>query len=276
MKINKNSHEVPKSWLKTFGQSTDNKNIGILTPGYGLEKVSYGLNPKNISYKKLNRIPIQRLVSGDNIFTQCPYLIGGKVDLVHSFNMLPLNKNFIVSFETELPRFLGNQNKRHIEFGYEILRSDRCKGIYALSDAGKQFAIKRMRDKGFHDLVDKVGIYRGGINISNPHIFDRESGGPIKACFIGASLFHKGIEPVLDALIELRTGGVDVEITVIGRPFPSSYAFTGMTFDSNKLMTTLEREHWINYYPVLPNSDVIDILYKSDILLFPSFDESLG
>jgi glycosyltransferase involved in cell wall biosynthesis len=49
-----------------------------------------------------------------------------------------------------------------------------------------------------------------------------------------------------------------------------------MTFDSNKLMTTLEREHWINYYPVLPNSDVIDILYKSDILLFPSFDESLG
>ena len=92
----KKKFEFPVNWFNN--QGIRGKNIGVLTPGYGLEKVSYGLVPKDFYYKKVNRIPFQKIIKHDTVLTQCPYIIAAGVDLIHSFNMIPLNKDFIVSF----------------------------------------------------------------------------------------------------------------------------------------------------------------------------------
>jgi len=270
----KSAHKSPPNWVKELGTRGD--KIGILTPGYGLEKVSYGINPDNYQYVKVNRVPIQRIVKGQNVITQCPFIIGGSISLFHSFNMLPLNGNFIVSYETELPRFLGNSSEKQLQVGYNILKSDRCKGIYALSEAGQKFAQKRMIDRGMTDLADSIKVFRGGF-----HSFDIETSigsnkGAIKACFVGGQLFHKGIEATIDALQILRDGGVNIELEVVGKAEDSSYAVPGLRFDKARLLRDLQEKSWITYSEVLPNDQIIALFKKSDLLLFPSIDESLG
>ena len=210
----KKSASIPKNWLLNTG--INGRNIGILTPGYGLEKVSYGLEPKGYYFKKINRIPFQKIVKTDNILTQCPAILSTGIDLVHSFNMLPLNKNFIVSFENELPRFFGESQEKYYKFGYDILQSDRCRGIYGLSEASKYAATKRMVEYGYPDLAQKIGVFRGGLNVPNVE-YEKEKSGPLKVCFVGENLPHKGIEGTIKGLERLYKNGLNLEFTVVGR-----------------------------------------------------------
>ncbi len=281
MRNSRSSSISPKSWLSHIGNSrtksgTSEKKIGILTPGYGLEKVSYGLELEEFQFIKLNRIPLQKIIKGTNIFTQCPFIVGGPVNILHSFNMLPLNKDFVLSFETELPRFLGNTSQKSIDFGYKILQSERCKGIYSLSDAGKKFAQRRMRERGLEKLADEVRVFRGGFQISENDFHSRPKTGPIKACFVGGDMFRKGIEPLVAALKILRKGGLEIELTVVGSASDTIYPVPGFIFDKFSLLNTLEEETWITYHSSLPNMDVLNLFRQSHVFLFPSLDESLG
>jgi len=270
----KSAHKTPSNWVKELGVHGD--KIGILTPGYGLEKVSYAINPDHYRYVKVNRVPIQKIVKGQNILTQCHFIIGGPVRLVHSFNMLPLNGDFIVSYETELPRFLGNPSEKQLQFGYNILESGRCKGIYSLSVAGQRFAQRRMLEKGRTDLANSIEVFRGGFQTFDLETNISSNKEPIKACFVGGQLFHKGIEATLEALQILRDGGLNIELVVVGKAEGSSYAVPGIQFDKTKLLRELEKKQWISYYDSLPNQQIIDLFKKSDLLIFPSIDESLG
>lgn len=251
-------------------------NIGILTPGYGLEKVSYGIQPKEFNYIKVNRIPINRIVHNDSVFSQCPYIVGGPSDIIHSFNMLPLNKNFVLSYETEIPRFLGNPSSKSLNFGYDILQSDRCRGIYALSDAGRKFAQRRMIDRGLVDLANTIKVFRGGFDMSQNTAFQRPTKGPIQACFVGGHMFHKGIEATIQAIQALRDGGVEIELTVVGKAIKSTYAASGISFDQEGLLKTFTEKSWITHFTNLRNKEVIALFQKSHVCLFPSIDESLG
>lgn len=270
----KSSNDSPKNWFTQIG--SQGRKVGILNAGYGLEKVSYGLGLDEFKFVKLNRIPVQKVLKNSHVLAQCPYLIGGPIDLFHSFNLLPLNKDFVLSYETELPRFLDNPSSKSLDFGYEILQSDRCKGIYSLSEAGRNFARRRMLDRGLNDLANRIKVFRGGFDIgeSDPH--RRPTKGPIKACFVGGHMFHKGIEATVEALQILRDGGVEIELTVVGKTPTTTYAVPGVTFDEASLLNFFEEQEWITYYNYMSNSNVLELFRHSHLLLFPSIDESLG
>lgn len=273
----KKSFDFPKNWLRGGGIS--GKNIGILTPGYGLEKVSYGLKPTDYYYKKINRVPFQKIIKHDTVLTQCPYIVSAGIDLVHTFNMIPINKDFIVSFENELPRFLNKNREKYYNFAFEILASNRCKGIFGLSDISVRLAKQRVKKFGFNELIEKIDTFRGGIHV--PDVEDdlegrKKTTGPIQVCLVGKFLAHKGIEGTIKGLKKLRDGGVEIEFMIVGhtddqlQPNPQYY------IDRKRLDNIIEQENWITHYTELPNSTVIELFKNSHVMVMPSIDESLG
>jgi len=274
--LGKAARQTPPIWWKI--RKTGKKTIGVLSPGYGLEKVSYSLMPNGFSYVKLNQIPFHRIFRTDNIFTQTNIVIGGGADLIHTFNTIPVNRPFVISFETELPRFLGHPTDWAIEFGYSMLQSSRCRGIYALSKAGRNFSAKRMRARGFADLADQIQIFRGGITIPQTDTFAnlRPLRGEIRACFVGGHLFHKGIEAVIRATEQLRLHGIDITLTVVGKCRDSTYAAPDVLFNGNQVLSKFDQCSWITYYPQLPNAEILKLFFSHHLLFFPSIDESLG
>lgn len=272
-KSEKKSTSFPKSWFLNAG--IKGQNIGILTPGYGLEKVSYGLAPKGYYYKKVNRLPFQKIIKTDTVLTQCPVILSTGIDLVHSFNMLPLNKDFVLTFENELPRFFGDGQEKYFPFGLDILQSDRCKGIYGLSDASKHAAATRMIEYGYPELAKKVDVFRGGLDIKDTEI-EKTTSGPIKICFVGENLPRKGIEGTIKGLEKLYNGGMDIEFTIIGRINNKHLNNPDYFLNEASYYALIDGKKWITHHLEIPNYQVIDLFRQSHLMILPSIDESLG
>ncbi|MBC7973938.1 MAG: hypothetical protein H7138_03060, partial [Myxococcales bacterium] len=110
--------------------------VGIVAPSYGSEKVSYGLAPEGYTFHKVARIPLHRFERSGTFWHQTPLLLDHPVALVHTFNELPVGlRPFVVSFENELPRYLGEPAPWQLDAGYALIASARCRGVLALSEA---------------------------------------------------------------------------------------------------------------------------------------------
>ncbi len=72
--------------------------IGIVAPGYGTEKVSYGLRPSGYSFHKVLRLPVHRFERHGTFWNHTPLLLDHPVELVHTFNELPYGmRPFVVT-----------------------------------------------------------------------------------------------------------------------------------------------------------------------------------
>ena len=252
--------------------------VGVLTPGYALEKVSYALRPPGVTYTKLNRLPFQRFCGPNSPFVQCPFAFGPHTDLIHTFNYLPLNRRFVVSFEAELPRFLDGASEALVRRGYDLLRSDRCRAILALSEAGYDLAAANAKRFGAEDILRKMSVFYGGMDA--PDAFSgpnpaRESG-PIRLCFAGNKMVRKGVYPTLLAAEALRKQGLDLRLTVIGRPETSTYVAPTRRFDTDALLKRLQDADWIDYRPGVPYAELVEILWNTHIQFCPTLDDTVG
>src|SRR6476469_9951108 len=126
----------------------DPRTIGVIDPCYGSSHVIYGLDTPNYRHRTLPTFPLHKL-DGEVTYHQfTPFILDAGVSLVHTWNSLPLNKDFIVSFELELPRYLGGPSDAQVRRGMRILESDRCKKILALSEFAYGFAKQRFAQFG--------------------------------------------------------------------------------------------------------------------------------
>src|SRR5687768_13152292 len=98
----------PKRWGVRRRRS-EPRAVGVVSPHYGLERVSYMLPVPGYEFHTVRRVPFQRLEKSGTFWANTPVLLDRSASLVHTFNMLPLNgPRFVTSFEVELPRYLGN------------------------------------------------------------------------------------------------------------------------------------------------------------------------
>src|SRR3982751_2886615 len=82
--------------------------VGVVAPHYNLERLSYLLPVPGYRFVTLRRLPLHRLEKGGTFWGNTPLLLDRSVPLVHTWNMLPPNaRRFVISFELELPRYLG-------------------------------------------------------------------------------------------------------------------------------------------------------------------------
>ncbi len=258
---------------------------GILFPGYGYERVSYALPTAGVSFKRVYSLPIHRFLKGSNFYRNTPIVLPSKVDLIHTWNAIPITtKPFVITFELEMPRYFGNISSWQRRLGYFLLRSKRCKGIYALSQTAAEQAKQEMLSLGEKNIADKISYFRGGVALPKDskleakmeNVGEFSQNRPLKVIFIGGDAFRKGFVPTYNALSQLVENGLSIEMTFIGQFLESSYTLKEFSPSAKEWQKKVGETPWIKQSKALPNSEVMSLLAKSDILLFPSFDESLG
>jgi glycosyltransferase involved in cell wall biosynthesis len=253
------------------------KTIGILAPTYGMERVSYLNHPDGFRFFTLKRWPFHRLNANSSFLDNTALLLNPSVDLVHTFNTLPLNgKRFIVSFEIELPRYLENQRPWQHRLGWRLLASSRCKHILALSEAAKHLLQQQYADRP--EIAQKINVFRGAVLPSPIPVTDRaySQSGPLRLLFVGAEAYRKGFLSVLTAVKQLHAQGVELQLTVVSSFDPDSYISVNGAPPPPTIQAEIQSLPWITYHPQLSNVQVRQLMRHHDLLLIPSFDESLG
>lgn len=253
--------------------------VGIISPSYGIEKVSYGLNPRNYSFHKLYRLPIQRMERNGTFLRNTPIVADHPVQLVHTFNEIPLScRPFIVSFENELPRYLGYPHKWQIEAGLNILASDRCRGIFAISEIAASRLKRSLDEQGRSDISRKVSVFRGAVySPPQPSLSSRpESRNRLSLLFVGRDAFGKGLLPFLDALDFCSKQGISISATIVCSFEERDYISKGRRHDSKKLQERIQANSNLMYHEMLSNHEIHRLMRMHDVFVFPTLDESLG
>ena len=271
--------------ISQFNIKKGDLTVGILFPGYGYERVSYALPVEGVSYKRIYSLPIHRFLNKTTFYRNTPIVLPSKVEVIHTWNAIPITtKPFIITFELEIPRYFGEIKNWQRRLGFWLLRSKRCKGIYALSETAAELARVSMIELGEHKIANKISAFRGGVNLpveELPSSISDQSvafsqNKPIKVIFIGGDAFRKGFAPAFNGLAKLVEKGVSIELTFIGRFMGESYALKECSPDPTEWQKRIDETSWVKQINALPNHEVMALLKKSDVLLFPSFDESLG
>ena len=270
----------PHRHIGLIHTSKTNSIVGVVSPGYAAEKVSYGLPVKEYIYRRMIRAPFQRLEKKGYFWKNTPVIFDNSIALLHTFNEIPITTHpFVITFENELPRYLGRSSKWQIDIAYKLLNSKRCRRLLALSQICADNAKKKFENLGMVDLVNKIQVFRGGVlsSKSSNKRCNLYPSKPIKALFVGGNALNKGLVPTIEAIQQCRDSGIQVELTVI------SYLNAGKgsvlkeyTPDADMWRCKLSELDYIRYLGGLPNHLVRKEMADHDILLFPSFDESLG
>jgi len=252
--------------------------VGIISPGYGYERVSYALSLESFDYKRLYTLPIHRIMrSHTKFYRETPVVFDYGVDLLHTWNSLPIcRKPFVVSFECELPRYLGEVLPWQISVGMKILRSRRCKKILALSEAAKSRLLSEFKKNGYDDLTEKVDVFRGGVTLPIEPKLDYLFEGALKLLFVGTDAIRKGIVPLFQACEKLIQQGLDIQLTFIGGFNEECYVHGEFIPDIKAIETQLKESSWVDFMGRVAIEDVLKQMKLHDLLLFPTFDESLG
>jgi glycosyltransferase involved in cell wall biosynthesis len=254
--------------------------VGVASPGYGAEKVSYGLPTRRYQYRRLRSLPLRRLDRRGTFWSETPVVLDASLALLHTFNQIPVSRHpFVVSFENELPRYLGRPSPWMRQLGLRLLRSRRCQRLLALSEVAARVARERFRSRGAPEVAAKVDVFRGGIappaeTAARP---EERARGSLRLLFVGADAFRKGIVPVVRAVEGCRRGGLEVELTVISAVRGGAgYTHREYTPSAREWRRKLEELPFVEYHAGLPNQRVREEMRRHDALVFPTFDESLG
>jgi len=252
--------------------------VGIINPCYGYERVSYALKLSQIEYKRLFTLPLYRVFKCySQFFKFTPIVFGFGVSLLHTWNSLPISrKPFVVSFECELPRYLGRILPWQMSFGRKLLSSPRCRRILALSEAAQNKFMLDCEKTGDIELIKKTTVFRGGVDLSISAKKDYSMSGTLKLLFVGTDAVRKGIVPLYRACEKLIEQGIDVKLTFIGGFNDCCYVYGEHIPDVNALEAELKATKWIDYQGRVPVLEVLTQMKSHDVLVFPTFDESLG
>lgn len=253
--------------------------IGVLAPSYGLEHVTYMLEVPGYRHVLRRRIPFHRLERSGTFWNMTPVILPPSVPLVHTFNMLPVNaRRFVTTFELELPRYLGPGRKWQHRIGHKLLESNRCRALLALSDIASEIAKRNLRRGGFDQAASKIRVFRGGVLPSTASEPKQYAGGKaaLRLLFVGGDGFRKGIIPLIEATEILRSGGVEIELTIVSSLNPKTYALRQLSLPKDEIGEKIESARWIKFHAQIPNAEVRSMMRHHDLFVFPSLDESLG
>lgn len=270
----------PPRQLGLLPDADTRRRIGLVSAGYGAEKVSYSLPLEHYEFRQLYRLPLQRLLRGGTFWRETPVVIDGAVALLHTFNEIPIGRRpFVISFENELPRYFPRPTPWQASLALRVLRSRRCRRLLALSETAARVARERFVARGAGDVAAKVSVFRGGLVAppENPPAREPLGNRPLRLLFVGADALRKGLVPALVAVERCRDDGLDVELTVVSKINRGpTYTHREYTPSADALEARLAELPFVVHHKGLPNEQVREAMRRHDALLFPTYDESLG
>ncbi|MBV5329583.1 MAG: glycosyltransferase, partial [Chlorobium sp.] len=260
-------------------KTSKSKNIiGVTSYGYGSEKVTYGLAPEGFTYRKLFKLPLSKIIRNNTFINNTPIIPDNSVRGIHTFNEVPIStRNFIISFENELPRYLGKTKQWQFNFGCEQLVANKCKRILAISNIAANLAKDDFSRHGYACINQKIDIFRGGIEFSDEPFYEKDTTPSIKILFVGCDAVGKGILPALNAIEKCTASGINIQLTIVSRLLTiNMYILKKFTSTVEEVYKKIEGKKYINLIKGAPNKMVRKLMRESDLLIFPSYDESLG
>jgi glycosyltransferase involved in cell wall biosynthesis len=253
--------------------------VGVVAPSYGSEKLSYGLDVPGYSYRKVTRIPFHRFEQKTTFWRYSAFVLDNSVNLIHTNNHIPFSTQpFVLSFENELPRNFGEIKDWMTERSIKRLRSDKCKKILGMSSVAANLAKENFHKLGYPEIANKVDVFRGGLYSTSgqPQLKDKKRGGPLKLLFVGRSGFSKGIIPTITAVEVAQKKGIDVQLTIISKFSGGNYVLKEFMPEAKYWKKRILSHSFIEWFEAMPNHAVREAMRSHDLLVFPSFDETLG
>jgi len=217
-----------------------------------------------------------------------------RVDLVHLSNAVSYGSTpWVTSFETMTPRFRATLGRHQgPDCGYASLATDKkvaralealagnaCRSVIALSDCA--LAIQRELISVFPDLRSSIEPKLTTLHppqeplVSEPTALGPDE--PIRFIFVGGSFIRKGGREILDAFRQVRRETPYIRLIVVSSLQIDPYA----TQEGEKEVETArcvleENEAWIDYYPGLPNREVLELMKSSHVGLLPTHADTYG
>lgn len=257
--------------------------VGTNQLGYNQKRNFVDLPFKNVSFKKVFDI--------NKIVTYPKYKILGKVDyklinrfndfglndvqLYHFFNTLtPVKKPWIVTFETTLPR-LDPDFRR----GYDWMSGSHCKKIIAYSRRAYsgQLELLNMYPSYQSEIANKMTMLLPSQKMMIENLRDKNFDDKITCTFVGGAFYRKGGWELLQAFERLKEFHSEIRLNIISSLGIEGYKDDHITKQmKEETLKMLTDNPAINYYPSLPNKQVLEILKRSHVGILPSWGETFG
>jgi glycosyltransferase involved in cell wall biosynthesis len=218
------------------------------------------------------------------------------VDLIHFSNGVSYGKTpWISSFETILPRFsalmkahqqsipLTVSIKPLIEKGLSALAGKACKNIIAWSECSanmqRDLLASFPTDYSKPILAKMQVIYPPqDLLVASSPARQYSTANPIRFILVGAAFFRKGGKELLQAFEKLvKTEGLPIKLVIVSTLRLEPYAAHETEKDvlwAKQFFA--DNPDWVEYYPSLPNDEVLALMKSCDVGLLPTWADTYG
>lgn len=202
-------------------------------------------------------------------------------DLVHAFNRIPLGRlPFVIGFESHLPRAFGLEGGRWWRWMTDLLVSERCRGIVAISQfARRRFLEQHAGEPDTHDiLAAKLHVRYPNLALTDaPDVIDVTMQGEIRLAFVGNHFARKGgcVAVVMADLAQAR--GFPLVVDIVSKLEMGGSIWTD-PFDAaafKPYLTLLDRPN-VRLHRGLSNPEVLALLGHAHASLLATFGDTFG
>lgn len=244
---------------------------------------------------KVNQMVGKPLITTFNLNNQFEDFDLNRVDVLHFSNGISYGRTpWVSSFETILPRFshlvTRHQGKEKPKLtldnlthrGLEALAGKSCLKILAWSQASARMEHDLLADfpsEYNQAILDKLQVLHPPQQPLMEEVRPRDyRQAPLQFMLVGAAFFRKGGREILQAFEKLvRQEDLPLKLVIVSALRLEPYAAHETEADAAWARQKIaENADWIEYYPQLPNAEVLERMKQTDVGLLPSYADTYG
>jgi glycosyltransferase involved in cell wall biosynthesis len=203
-----------------------------------------------------------------------------RCDLIHTINRIPIlaKKNFVISFESHLPRYYGGEKTKFFEYMRGLLAAPQCRKIIAWSECAKRIFLAT------HAGSDQLDALREKLEVIYPNVilpeYDNEPRtrkGPIKLVFVGSHFGRKGGAVAARAAELARQRKLPLHFHIISSLQAGGKVWTDPRDETffDRYFKLLENDN-VTFDKSLPNDKVVAALRGADFSILTTLSDTFG
>lgn len=281
-----------------FDAYPEKRNIIDIVPDAKYKKVRDLFTLKEKIANKLNRLANRELFSTLDSYNQFYDFDLNRVSLFHFLNTISYGSTpWITTFETLLPRFtclLSCPRDRQLEPDFSALKTEAkmhqafkalsrnaCQSIIAMSDCNANMQRRLLKEFPEYQasIESKLIVMHPPQKVFVSTYADKQLSldEKIRFIFVGSSFFRKGGQEIIETLKYLKYEyKYELELIIVSSLNIDNYATQETPANVEKVKHLIQESDWINYFPKLPNHEVIELMKKSHIGLLPTYADTYG
>lgn len=205
--------------------------------------------------------------------------LAAKVDLIHSFNAIPYTKKpWLVTFESILPRTIGNYGDKLGSIVIDRLALANCRKIIAISNYAKEKFLKLNANWiDIKSVKNKLTVIPPNFSIRASKPKKYLKGEKLELTFIGNDFARKGGIVALRIAEKAIKMKLPIKINIVSRMNYGEKVYTDCIDNSNyqKDLALLNLEN-VSLYKGIPNEEVIKLLMRSHFQSMCTLDDTYG